>query len=189
MTPDILSTSEPLFLSSNFPPALRRRVQETIGWYNDEHGAGQRPRTPYASPRVLLSDITGDADREQVVSEVFQKRNARLGRKDIPLEGIHLGEGPVGGRLVIFDPTLSVNDGASEKASRGYFDICDEPGWDTWVDYRIERDRSYLIAWVPPQDVVHVDLGIRVNPVESVRWLADARDTQLFAALQSGLPK
>jgi hypothetical protein len=105
--------------------------------------------------------------------------------------------------LVISEDDDSVDDGASEHVSRGFFDFVDTPPWDTWVCYVVdpaqiaanERRRagssqepfgrgSYLVAWVPPAYLDLVAEGIRVNPVDRIAW-AESVDTAFTRRLRA----
>src|SRR5262249_48125813 len=101
-----------------------------------------------------------------------------------------------GGRLVLFAPDESLFDGAAEDATRGFFDVNNMPGWDTWICYledtqRIAEHRqqwlaagaptayppvdydAYLVSWVPPRLLDLVSTGIDVNPEGCITWADD----------------
>jgi hypothetical protein len=101
------------------------------------------------------------------------------------------------GRYLVCDPDFTVWDGASEHASRGFFDVGDVPPWDTWLAYvdeqpNVEADLhakgaywvSYLVCWVPAPLVDLVTQGICANPVECVAWASDI-DTEFVRLLRA----
>lgn len=189
--------------------AFLERVRGTIDWYYDPNGAGQRFRSPYTAPRGLISDVRGHTHDEtyavykQLVEETVAKRSqprafTRSGphHRDRSLadwvRDRHNDPYLAGGGLVAYDPNQNLADGAAERASGGFFDVANEPGWDTWVMYVVEgkdeKDRyrsiwgAYLVAWVPNDWVQRVEDGISVNPEECIRWF-DELDTPLAEAI------
>jgi hypothetical protein len=91
-----------------------------------------------------------------------------------------LVRGLSGGRLLVCTGLdESVWDGAAQAESQGFFDINDLAPWDTWICYvrpqNDENDRTgqapFVMSWVPSAFVSLVEDGIRVNPVECIRWL------------------
>jgi hypothetical protein len=80
-------------------------------------------------------------------------------------------------------PDQNLCDGASESATKGFFDVDNIPPWDFWVGYfveAIELDRpsyrgvrEYLASWIPPSLVPLAQAGIDVNPEACILWLDD----------------
>lgn len=87
------------------------------------------------------------------------------------------------GRFLIFRPTLSNHNGASQDESSGYLDYVDAPPWDTWVCWtdsykRTEKyvQNDYLgcvISWTPPIFIDIVQRGIDVNATNCIEWAPD----------------
>jgi hypothetical protein len=80
------------------------------------------------------------------------------------------------GRLLHFDPSASLSDGAAQVASEGFFDADNTPPEDTWVDF-VEKPEgrwtafdSYLVCWIPAELVEAAIAGIEANPEECLRW-------------------
>jgi hypothetical protein len=98
-----------------------------------------------------------------------------------------------GGRILLFDPSATLTDGAAEIASGGFFDVDNIPPWDTWVcfvyeaTYRTSQSRGfdgYLVSWVPPYFIECVNAGIEVNPEQCIGW-ADEMDTEFTRMARS----
>ena len=114
---------------------------------------------------TLIGEHRDENERKDLVLALVQKRSELLRSK---------GQGTLAdreskdeGRMLVYSPSENVEDGASEVASGGFFDVYDAPPWDVWVAY---SDCS-LLAWVPPQLIGLAQSGIDVNPVGCIRWL------------------
>ncbi len=76
------------------------------------------------------------------------------------------------GRLLFYFPDEQVDDGASEMASKGFFDERDAPAWDTWVGvFKDDQRGQYIVSWIPAELLQCVAEGIAVNMVDCVGWL------------------
>lgn len=176
-----------LLLTLNQALALfERRLAEVVAWYH-----GRNPgslRTPTLRPPPLVGTSVFDqgrwvwtyptrGERQRIVNSLANRREQLLSEEGVDLrkDSQHLSEG----RLLLFDPDGTLNDGAAESESEGYFDIDNVPAWDTWVILF----NSYLVAWVPPQWVERVSGGNCVNPEECIRWASDV-DTALTRKLR-----
>ena len=49
------------------------------------------------------------------------------------------------GRLLLYEPLETVDDGAASASSQGFFDVEDAPPWDTWFVY----SRGSIFCWSP----------------------------------------
>jgi hypothetical protein len=116
-------------------------------------------------PSQSLGEVCSDEERQLSVRSVIDRRAELIQAQK--LDDIRLA-GLAGGRLLLYSPEENVADGASQDASREFFDVYDAPPWDTWVGY----SNRTLLSWVPAQLVDLVQAGIDANPVESIRWLA-----------------
>jgi hypothetical protein len=71
------------------------------------------------------------------------------------------------GRLLLYFPEHSNHNGLSEDETNGFFSTCDDPPWDTWIDFVLDPDEkrrfNYLISWIPPQFVSTVTEGMKVE--------------------------
>ncbi len=158
---------------------LQKRIDKTIEWYYNNGGADQRTRSLRATPTVNISDIghLDDEKRKIAVDQVFAIRKTVLGPTS-NREGywnyskVIKKDDSLRNRLVAYFPDQSIEDGAAEMESRGFFDKNDEPGWDTWVDFVMKPEfNSFLIAWVPPDMINNVEEGIKANIIGAVEWV------------------
>ena len=69
-------------------------------------------------------------------------------------------------RLLIYECEETVEDGASEAASMGFYDVHDAPPWDTWVLY---KNRA-VFCCVPDFAISRAQNGIDANPVDCIHW-------------------
>lgn len=166
---------------------FRRRLGETMAWWH-RRGTAPQPRgnlrTPALRPPPLCWEQTPGspcrtmAQRRAIVHGLAARRAWLLSEAAEPRP-----EPPAGvtaGRLLLFDPSWTLFDGAAAAESEGLIDVCNVPGWDTWVTFVEEQKRqedgsfgSYLVSWVPPPLLGPVDDAIAVNPEQCLRWAAD----------------
>lgn len=113
------------------------------------------------------------------IRRVVQRRSQIL-KADRPFGPEECPETAVrGGRLLVCNYAASDACEASLGASRGFFDVCDVPPWDTWVDVFEPSEPAHpwvgwLVSWVPAVFVSLAQAGIEVNPCDVVFW-ADRR--------------
>jgi hypothetical protein len=153
---------------------FERRLAETIAWC--------APRATIEDPKMCLrSEQLRPAllarDRASTVRSVARYRDI----EEAALPAITGPESLLGGHLLVYFPDDDLCDGASEVASRGFFDVHNVPPWDTWValaDDGPQADisfRQYLIAWVPPYLLGMAQEGIAVNVEDCIAWLDESR--------------
>jgi hypothetical protein len=106
-------------------------------------------------------------NRTELVEALAEKRASLL--RDMNAFPAVIATDLAGGRLLVYEPDLNVEDGASEYISKGYFDERDAPPWDTWVCY---SDRQ-LISWVPPSLLGLAQAGIATHPVDCIRFVEE----------------
>jgi hypothetical protein len=204
---------------------FRRRLAEAIAWCAPRVRQGtprevfwtpafRPPAVPHAwsaelravrpPPEGLSHDLYDHpvATRPGVVDGVAQTRADALAAAG------RLPANPApdlaGGRLVLFEPDESLSGGETEEPSGGFFDHESSPGWDTWVAYVVDAERtaawerwletrrsgdwedlrSFLVAWVPPPLVESVDFAILVGMGGCIRW-ADDVDTAFTRRLRA----
>jgi uncharacterized protein (TIGR02996 family) len=93
--------------------------------------------------------------------------------------------GLANGRLLVFDPWVTIGIGWARTYSNGYFDSHDFPPWDTWVMQVPEPSPArradprrvtphYLVAWVPAAYVTWAGAGVETSEEGSLQWLHQA---------------
>ena len=83
-----------------------------------------------------------------------------------------------GGRLLVWERDLTIDDGLGESVTNGYLDVSDMPPWDTWVTYVSADDDAgaqvgYLVSWVPPVFLASVGEAVLGNAYDALFWLDD----------------
>jgi hypothetical protein len=121
-------------------------------------------RSSALKPTDSIGNNYSEESREEMVNRVIDLRSSLI--KSQPLREHVNPPSQLRCRLLIYVPSENVSDGASRYASNGFFDACDCPPWDLWLQY---SDRT-LISWVPEILVPLAQAGIDANPVECIRW-------------------
>lgn len=78
-------------------------------------------------------------------------------------------------RLLIYEPLETVDDGAAEAGSMGFYDVHDAPPWDTWFLY---ADHA-VFCCVPEFAISRAQNGIDANPVDCIHWAEWSRLARL----------
>lgn len=91
---------------------------------------------------------------------------------------------PAKGRILVYYPYATINDGAAELASYGYFDIDDVPPWDTWFWLGTDPSRTrgtadntyvfYLLSWVPQPYIEYVEKAMDSLVVDCLVYAEDS---------------
>ena len=121
-----------------------------------------------------LSVVDGLA---KAVSQVVQARHMIIRGQFDP--GRKLGPG----RVLLFAPLMSLNDGIAGDLTAGFFDVHNCPAWDTWVSFIDTIDRrvsglatrchlweSCLVAFIPECSVAAVGQGVSANVEGCIAW-------------------
>ncbi len=162
--------------------AFKWRLAETIAWCVN-HASVDNPRDCLRDHQLRPPSFwypTEVYPRQAIVEALATRRAAQLldwrGNNPVKEPASDLA----GGRLLLYYPYANLDDGASESESHGFFDINNEPPWDTWVcfvqDGQHGSEESYdhcLVSWIPPQMIGLADAGISVNAEASIIWAAD----------------
>jgi hypothetical protein len=155
---------------------LRQRLGEAAAWFVTAAGLPDSgfPRSARCHPSHL------NTDRKHVVWWVANDRKSAVKVK------ASASASQIEGRLLGYGPDETVNDGASEAVTSGFFNWEDEPPWDLWLGYIVEASgSSYLVSWIPPVLVQTAQDGIDVNPVACLFWLEDLEQALGLGATRS----
>lgn len=187
---------------------FQRRLEETIVWCASQDWStnpAQGLRTALFRPSEY--QLKGHYDdvfltytpqqRQLLVEQIADTRATLLEKRGIAR--VSFADLLNSGRFLAFTPDGTLQDGAANLATYGFFDDDNIPAWDTWLWY-VTNDfvskpehwcggvtDSYLLSWVPDSLVEVVASGIWVNPEECIRWATDL-DTPFIRQLkQAGL--
>ncbi len=120
-------------------------------------------RSPELTPSADIGRYSVKTNEKHIVDEVVSKRASLLASDSSNLSAYRQSSG----RLLIYEPTENVSDGASQVSSQGFFDVYDAPPWDTWVHYADNRE---LICWVPEALISLAQKGVDANCVDCIHW-------------------
>lgn len=187
-------------------PAFAAALAETIAWCSRPSrptAPDQALRSPelqeVAAPRAVREEtpfghvwrgVWPVADRPTLEQTISRVRRATVARRQLVVEQRltePASDGALhGGRLLAFDPALSMGSMASAEESRGFFDEYDGVGWDSWVmafDTRAGLGRRgggdlLVLAWVP-SDLQRIAAGgVLVNEIECAWWPPRSADAK-----------
>ena len=154
--------------------AFRDSLKETIAWCRPRVDLS-RPAECLRSeelrsafPNVRLND--GYRQNQQQLENLIQLRRNLVVSSQTSTQ--------YRGRLISCEVYSSEASGASALDSKGYFDSCDVPPWDTWVAWfpdvtGSDGDIGFLIAWVPEAFHALATCGIDACPLECIFWADD----------------
>lgn len=171
---------------AELPPALKQVISEASIWCSLEQSLKSNLRSAELDPSAILS-IPWDEDihvfvrnkyqsYQRAVEELCHERSTLLKAQRLTPEGSNLDSGA---RLLIYQPLETVDDGAAEASSKGFFDFSDAPPWDTWLLY----SQGTILSLVPESFVHIAEAGIDANPVDCIHWPSPRELSNLFAAV------
>lgn len=167
---------------------FRRSLIETVTWCQLT-----QPGPPDTGFRSRELNPEGNLDPAHysfsLVESVCRRRAELLKERKATL----LHDFGKAGQLLVFYPALSLFDGAAELSSDGYFNVNNEPPWDTWVYFgetpeslEPEDYRFFLLSWVPDSYLSIAQRGIDANPEGCIEWLSKTAHS-IPVRLYSGL--
>ena len=132
-----------------------------------------------AEKLVGLSPLDWHHALGQAVVELIAERRKLLSNRDFLATDIEHGEHTsASGRLLLFEPGLTMSDGLAKKLTDGFLDVhnCPPPG--LWLGYLF---RGYtlngetiaddvLISWIPDSEIGRVSDGIDINAEGCISW-------------------
>lgn len=153
-----------------------RTLVETIVWCESNPGGdlrreATRPTSQFAAKNGRRVIVTGRAQAAEVIKDVTQKRAAALVKRDWAWDG----RLPIfGGRILKFFPEMTLSDGSAESESEHFFDVHNQPPWDTWMwleSVRESRTPTYaIVCYVPFAFLGAADAGVYSNPESCLAW-------------------
>lgn len=163
---------------SKLPPEVPSSLREAAAWCFYRQLPGKEFRSPELDPSSILDLPDWSGESESIESWIEKKRNCyrratlwinesrsklvEAARK----EAFGVDEVLTRGRLLVYAPLETVDDGASEAGSMGFFDMEDAPPWDTWFLYAGDS----IFCYVPEFAIQRAQDGIDANPVGCIHW-------------------
>lgn len=158
---------------SQLPPAVSQTISEAVTWCSYK-----QLRSPELNPSAILDVPNWAPDSEpgeawverkrasyrQAISWLNETRSELL--KSANLKTFPVVDALSRSKLLIYESLETVDDGAAEAASMGFYDVHDAPPWDTWVLYADDA----LFCCVPDFAVARAQKGIDANPVDCIHW-------------------
>jgi hypothetical protein len=154
-------------------PAILRAISETIAWCSN------RPfRCPELDPCAILDIPTWSHERGSIEAWIVRKHDCyakavswinatRSGLLKTANIGILDAANVLSkGRLLVCEPLETVDDGAAEASSMGFYDVHDAPPWDTWFLH----SGNAVFCCVPEFAISRAQSGIDANPVDCIHW-------------------
>lgn len=159
-------------------PDVLQAIGETMAWCSYKEQTGKSMRSPELDPSAIFDIPKWSHELETIKAWIERKRACY--RRAVPwinetrtefLKAANIEPFDGNGallkcRLLIYEPLETVDDGAAEAASMGFYDVHDAPPWDTWFLY---ADHA-VFCCVPEFAVSRAQNGIDANPVDCIRW-------------------
>ena len=147
----------------NKPDERASEIRQSIGYQSHTRLRGQL-RSPSLKPSIDIHKRFQENAQGLGVREVVKARSQlmalKFSREELSFPAATEGS------ILIYTPSETVFDGASEVASEGFFDDHDAPPWDTWFHYRGGK----LLSWVPSVLIPLAQAGIDSNCVQCIEW-------------------
>jgi hypothetical protein len=160
------------------PPSapIVKALLETVAWCLSRSTEPEELRSVDLDPSTFLRippsnefelNVWIEKQREsyQRAVQVVSERRSDLVR-NAGIETADLALAQSKGRLLLYEPMETVDDGAAADSSNGFFDLRDAPPWDTWFAYSGDS----IFCWVPGSLIQNAQAGIDANPVDCIHW-------------------
>jgi hypothetical protein len=165
-------------IGSELSPAVLRAISEAVTWCSYRQISGKPFRSLELDPFTVLDipDFSHNLESIKAWSErnrecycratswINETRSELL--KAAGIETFEAVDALSKSKLLIYEHQETVDDGAAEVASMGFYDLHDAPPWDTWLLY---ADRA-VFCCVPEFAIPRAQDGIDANPVDCIHW-------------------
>jgi hypothetical protein len=167
----------PLF-ARNVSTGVLQAISEAVTWCSYRELSGKPSRCPELDPSAILNIPDFSHSSESLEKWIERKRDCYSRAtswinetrsellKAASIETLEVDDALSKSKLLIYEPLETVDDGAAEAASMGFYDLQDAPPWDTWFLY---ADRA-VFCCVPEFAVRRAQDGIDANPVDCIHW-------------------
>lgn len=119
------------------------------------------------SPKIDICDY--NLGVESKIEEINRLNLIKAGQIDFQEDKVNA----ISGRVLVFYPELSLNDGMMVIESAGFIDENDCPPWGTWfhVSYdSVDDNGCALYAWIPEAFVENVTRAQEVDQYNCLVW-------------------
>jgi hypothetical protein len=153
---------------------LQRRVREVAHLFSSSSGEPLDPAKQFRrmelapeGPGEFLTLLGADRSvRARLVDSICNRRSALISGTP-PAADRH-------GEFLVFDVDETLNGGTAEQASNGFFNVENEPAWETWIDYYEDREiGGRLLCYVPPSLLELAKAGVSANLEQCIHWIVD----------------
>jgi hypothetical protein len=161
------------------PLEVSAAISETAAWCSLTHLPDRAFRNPELDPSGILDIPDFSHGSESIETWIEKKRDcyrratlwinetrSRL-LKATDKDSLGADDALTKGRLLAYEPLETVDDGASEAGSMGFYDVHDAPPWDTWFLYA----NCSVFCYVPEFAISRAQDGIDANPVDCIHWV------------------
>ena len=153
--------------------AVSQTIYEVVTW------CSHKPlRSPELNPSAIL-DVREWSQGSEPIQAWIERTRDSYGRailwinetrseflKQANLKTFEARDALSRSKLLIYEYLETVEDGAAEAASKGFYDVHDAPPWDTWVSHA----DGALFCCVPDFAISQAQKGIDANPVDCIHW-------------------
>jgi len=158
---------------SQLSPAVLKTISEAVIWCScntfrslelDPSAILNVPDWSYGSEPISAWTERKRNSYRRAVSWITETRSKLLKPSDV--KAFEAVGALSNSKLLIYESLETVDDGAAEVASMGFFDLHDAPPWDTWAFYKDDA----MYCCVPDIAISRAQNGIDANPVDCIHW-------------------
>jgi hypothetical protein len=163
---------------TDLSPGILRSISETLTWCSFRQPFGRPFRTHDLDPTAILDIPVFSHELGSIEAWIERKRDcyrraiswinetrAEL-LKAGKIEALEANEVLSRCKLLMYEPLETVDDGAAEAASMGFYDLHDAPPGDNWFLY---ADHA-VFCCIPEFAISLAQNGIDANPVDCIHW-------------------
>jgi hypothetical protein len=147
-------------------------------WCSRSQVSGKPLRSPELDPLAILDIPNFSHGLESIEAWIERKRDCYCRAvswinetrsqllKEANIATLEVVDALSNSKLLIYEPLETVDDGAAEVVSMGFYDVHDAPPWDTWFLY----SNHAVFCRVPESAIPRARDGIDANPVDCIHW-------------------
>jgi hypothetical protein len=167
-----------LLIGKELSPAVQRTMSEAAAWCSYKQHSGKPLRSPELDPSAFFN-LPDFPDSREAIDLWIKKKYESYSRatswinetrseliKAAGIETVGTVDALSKSKLLVYEPLETVDDGAAEATSLGFYDLHDAPPWDTWLLYADRTVFCCVLEFV----ISRAQDGIDANPVDCIRW-------------------